>query len=369
MKILITTVKLGMGHFKASESLSKQLKTQYPDAEIVVLDFLHYVFPDYSKKIYDTYTQFVKKGKKLYNYLYQKSESSSIHCQAFIPPHFVHKMEKCIFEQMPDVIISTCSLCSQVVSLAKEKTYINTPFITCITDFSSHPSWRNPHTDFYLVGSIAIKEKLIQDGATENKIFVNGIPVQDEFQPAKSSEATLGQYQTKKLLIMGGGLGLIPSGESFFDFLNHHAYIKTTVIVGNNKKLLRKLREAYQNIYIIGYTKHVAFYMQQADLVLTKPGGLTLSEAIHCEVPLLLFKPELNQEVKNCEFILQKNIGEIFSPVHTEQIEQFIFDDTRLLQMKKNMQLLKSEIDREPLYQFLSAACYDVFTPLYSHGK
>ena len=139
--------------------------------------------------------------------------------------------------------------------------------------------------------------------------------------------------------------------------------------MATTKKLLRKLREAYQNIYIIGYTKHVAFYMQQADLVLTKPGGLTLSEAIHCEVPLLLFKPELNQEVKNCEFILQKNIGEIFSPVHTEQIEQFIFDDTRLLQMKKNMQLLKSEIDREPLYQFLSAACYDVFTPLYSHGK
>lgn len=93
MKILITTVKLGMGHFFAAVSLKKQLEKEYPEAEIIVLDFLAYVFPNHVEKIYDSYTQFVKKGLRLYNLLYQKSESKTIDCQSFIPLYFVRKME------------------------------------------------------------------------------------------------------------------------------------------------------------------------------------------------------------------------------------------------------------------------------------
>ncbi len=110
---------------------------------------------------------------------------------------------------------------------------------------------------------------------------------------------------------MGGGLGLLPKSEQFYKELNSLEGVKTTVITGNNKKMYYKLYGRYENIEVVGYTNEVYKYMKDSDLIISKPGGITLFETIYSELPILAFNPFLQQEIDNASFILNNEIGRI----------------------------------------------------------
>lgn len=163
---------------------------------------------------------------------------------------------------------------------------------------------------------------------------------------------------------MGGGLGLLPRSESFYRQLDALPRVHTTVITGSNQKAYDRLHGRYGNIDVIGYTDQVHQYMAQADLILSKPGGITLFETICSELPLLAFSPFLQQEINNSRLLDRYQIGRVLDRNQREcleQIRQMLSDPGALERMRENIRRLKAQFDCRlvglALRQLVPAAC------------
>jgi len=344
MKILILTGKFGMGHYSVSSSLSQQVKLSHPNSSIIIEDIFEYAMPSYSDKIYKAFNLLVDKGSVFYNQLYKITENKKHNSKPLLLSYFLNKLNMLINDIEPTIIISTLPFCSQLVSRYKIKHNKSLPLITCITDISSHSEWINDNTNCYLVGSSSLKQCLISKGVPINKIFINGIPVKEEFKQCNNIQNS----NEKQLLIMGGGLGLLPKSPHFYEQLNSLKNVRTTVITGNNSNMYNILHEKYENINVIGYTDKVYEYMQKADLVLSKPGGITVFETIFSETPFIAFKPFLQQEINNTNFILNNSIGKVLETTPDkcfDKIRKIIYDDATLDKLCSNMKNLKKEFD------------------------
>ncbi len=344
MKILILTGKFGMGHYSVSKSLCEQIQSKYPKVSVVIKDVFDYTLPTYSNTIYGAYNVMVNKGSAFYNQVYKITENKKHSMRPIFLRYFLNRIDKLIKYIEPNIIISTLPFCSQLISRYKMKYNSSLPLITCITDISSHSEWININTNCYLVGSDSLKKDLISKGVPDSKIFISGIPVKEEFKKSIANNSS----NEKHLLIMGGGLGLLPKSKEFYKQLNSLKNVKTTVITGNNAEIYNMLHSNYENVNVIGYTDEVHKYMQQADLILSKPGGITLFESIFSETPLIAFKPFLQQEINNTNFILNNGIGKVLetSPDKCfDKIKKIIYDDATLNNISNNIKDLKKQFD------------------------
>ncbi|MGB8455892.1 MAG: glycosyltransferase [Anaerocolumna sp.] len=131
---------------------------------------------------------------------------------------------------------------------------------------------------------------------------------------------------------------------SFYDKLDQFVNTEITVIIGNNSVLFDKLKGKYKNLRILGFVDKVYEYMKKADIIISKPSGITTFEAIYAEVPIIAFHPFLQQEVYNAEFIKEKQIGLVMENAEgcMVLIEKMLIDGKQLNQYKENMKKLKN---------------------------
>ncbi len=343
MNILILTGKFGMGHIKAAEAVKEQLLIENPEHNITIVDFIDYMFPTLSKGIYKGFNFMVSRCAGLYNTLNKAAGKNS-----GVPLRltFARKIDRLIAKQKADAIVVVFPVCSQYISSYKRMRRCQIPLYTCITDITAHEEWIAPGTDQYFVGDIATKNALCSKGVSADKIAVTGIPVRQCFHESCREKNS----SRKEILIMGGGLGLIPSSEDFLQKLAHCKQVKVTVITGKNEKLYKTLSKKFPEIEVIGYTDQVAKYMQRADLLVTKAGGITTFEAIATRTPLYIIKPFLEQEFGNAKYIEGHNIGRVLWDIHADEAADILslIGDEKLLQiMKENMELMSREFCKE----------------------
>lgn len=362
MKVLILTSKFGMGHLSASKSLAEEIESMYFGSEVFVKDIFDYIMPEYKEMMYKAFDILVNKGSKLYNLFYRFTENGKMDSTPFVFENFLNKLEELLKDTDADIVISTFPFCSQIVARYKEKMGSDIPLLTCITDLSSHSEWLCKNTDCYLVADEFTKRELIGKGVDESKLLVTGIPVRREFKDInididlEDKIINIDKGKKRNILIMGGGLGILPKSNTFYEELNALDSVKTTVITGNNEKMYEKLNLVYENIEVIGYTDHVEHYMKKADLIITKPGGITLFETINAGLPLLVFSPFLMHEINNASFILDKDIGRVLSknPMeYIDNIKEIIYDDELLFKFKNNIKTIKNSLDDYKLIEKL----------------
>ncbi|WP_206459945.1 MGDG synthase family glycosyltransferase [Anaerovorax sp. IOR16] len=362
MNVLILTGKFGMGHIAVAQALKEEIMEKYPTANIACSDIFEYTMPEYAESIYKTFALVAKSGNSFYNLIYKQTDHKNVNDTSFWCRFFKKKLQNLFLETQPDVIISTLPLCSRLVSWYKEEVGASFTLVTCITDISSHEEWIHKNTNYYLVGSKLVKRMLLLKGVYEEKIFVTGIPVRKAFHritddfDGKKVNKKLGQKASKHLLVMGGGLGLLPRTKEFYEGLNSLNGVRTTVITGNNKKLYNLINGRYENVEAVSYTKNVAMYMNDADVIMTKPGGISIFEALFCEKPLLLFRPFLQQEVNNMRFVLRNHVGTVISGKEEEclaLIKKTMQDETNLERMKANIKTLKEQFNQNAVEYIL----------------
>lgn len=341
MNILILTGCFGMGHYKASEALKENLRTINPNANIYTVDIIDYMFPKSNKLIYKLFNIMVGRCCKIYNILNKLAEKWGA-----VPfkNSGIKKIEKMLKEYDVDLIVSTFPLSSKYISIYKGKTGSKILLYTYITDIVVNDEWIAENTDLYFVGSNKTKKLLESRGVEKNKIIISGIPVAKKFNKKENVNKNTDK---KEILIMGGGLGLITFSDNLLNKLTENLNISVTVITGKNNKLRKRLEKKYKNINVIGYVDNVEYYMKKADLLITKPGGITTFEAIYCQTPLFIICPSLIQEIGNAKFIDEENIGHvIWSKKRNEiySIDKLIEDETVLEKMKNNMFNIKSNL-------------------------
>lgn len=347
MNIIILTGRFGMGHIKAAEAIKEEILKDNQANNVEIIDFMDYMFPAISKYIYKGFNFLVSSCSGLYNSLNKAAGNNGT---VPLKVAVTRKIDRLISRYQADAIVVAFPVCSQYISAYKRMRRCNIPLYTYVTDITAHEEWIAPGTDKYFVGDTVTKNTLISKGVLEEKIVVSGIPVRQCFYTGHTQEKS----SQKEILIMGGGLGLIPSSGDFLKSLNDNPKIKVTLIAGRNEKLVREIRAKYDNVEAIGYTEKVDDYMRRADLIVTKAGGITTFEAIASKTPLYVIKPFLEQEFGNAKYIEEHNIGRVLwnkDADETEDILHLIDDDKLLQTMKDNMTKIIEEFEHCSLYR------------------
>jgi len=351
-----------MGHYCAAEAIKEELLASDSDDIIEIVDIVKVLFPIIYKLIYGIFNLFICRFSGVCNFI---NSFATKHENTCLKRRNLNKIDSLIEKYNPDLIVSTWSACSRCISTYKEEYEDDIPLYTYITDITVHCGWITDMTDMYFVAARSTRDILVSEGVEAEKIVVNGIPVRQSFKQElqfksihdrqEMSFKAIDDYHEllvksihdkREILIMGGGLGLIPDLDNILDRLCETSRVHITVITGKNKKLLKKLKEDYPEIDVIGYTDQVHRYMKMADLLITKPGGISTFEAIYTTTPLYVIKPFLSQEVGNAEFIEKMLIGKIAWENDfdiSEDIISLISNERLMGEMKYNMQLLRRE--------------------------
>lgn len=330
MKVWILTSGFGSGHSSAAKALEEEY--QRKGHTVVVSDVVQLMYPKKAKLIYTVFSQLICPNSWLYNALNQFGRG------AYHNPKTPAALQKELNHIRPDLIVTSWSGCGRKLG------QLHIPVYVCITDVGVHTGWLYPYASSYWVATAEVADQLTKLGIPSAKICVRGIPVREEFRclPDKSA-----MNQTKHLLIMGGGLGIIPWLDELLQGLQNVPHIKITVVAGKNQHLYQKLKKEYPFVQAAGFVDHISDYLMQADFLISKPGGVSLFESIYATTPYIAMHPAYQHELENASFIERNKIGMV---IHRQtdacrQIIQLLADDSRCRTYQKHMVRVKRDIE------------------------
>lgn len=342
LRVIVLTGRFGMGHCAAAEAVRQEILAGDPNAQVRVVDVIDELFPKASRSIYSGFGFLVRRCSWVYNLLNRTAGAkTSMPLQRTV----LKRLDDLLLDV--DLIVATMPVCSQYIAAYKRQRNCHIPLYTYITDVSVHDEWIAPGTDRYFVACEETRQTLLSKGVDDACIVVSGVPVRQSFRRGAERRAV-----GRRVLIMGGGLGLIPQG--ILDALCSRDDIQVTVITGRNETLLASLRRRYPTVESIGFTDRVDEYLRSADLVVSKSGGLTTFEAIHTRTPLFVLRPFLTQEVGNARYIEAHGLGYVDwqkeESATAQALLDLLDDPDALAAMGRNMaQLLGSWKSPSPL--------------------
>lgn len=337
MKILIfTEVIAGKGHEKAAQSIAKAINRLDCSHDVKIVNLLSIINKSLEKILELTYMTMIKNFPRLWGLIHEKESRFSFLFKDIIANVLLKKLKKYIEQEKPELIITTHASGLGALSKLKEK------YIFCLaavfTDYQINSFWVQEHIDYYFVAHDEFKQKLIEKyNVDPRKIIISGIPI----DPIFSHKAVKRDEETKnrksfQLLIMGGGLGFGGIKEIIYSLDQlKNIPISINVLAGTNKKLYSELSQIKSKlgftIQIFKYVDNIYPLMKNSDLIISKPGGLTVSEALTIPVPILIYKPIPGQEEQNAKFLMKKK-----SAIRVNQIKyipywiQYLYTNPKL---------------------------------------
>lgn len=370
-KVIIFYASYGGGHLNAAKSIQNCILKKYPQLDVELIDCMKYVNITIEKITTAAYREMAKKAPWAWGRIYSDSQKGPLaHISSRSNKIMAIKLLKLLKEKTPDLIISTHPFGSQMCSYLKRKGKINSKIATIMTDFAPHDQWLvgSDYTDYFFVAHEKMKQYLISKEIDSNKIFVTGIPISERFSEKfdrKEIFKELNFPENKKtILFFGGGeygLGKTKTIEILTCLAKHFKDISIIAISGKNPKMkesfleIVKKYEREDNIKVIEFTNKVPELMSIADLVVTKPGGLTTSESLASKLPMIIINPIPGQEEENAEFLENKGIA-VWIKKHDDP--EIIFRDLfenpeKLAQMKENTKLLAQKNSTENICKIL----------------
>lgn len=317
MRILIATVTAGAGHLQAAAALEEAWKAWRPTDEVVRVDLLDFV-PKLQKKVYsDGYVKFVGHAPELWGMVFKKTDKPALWQKlSSLRRNFAkqtnRKFVKYLKEFAPDMVLSTHFLPPEILgglNFAEGKK----PFVGCVvTDFEAHALWMEPGVDFYCVAAEDTRKSLVARGVEAAKIAVTGIPIGLRFGKPIDTAAvrkTLGiRDDLPVVLVLGGGFGMGPVAEILKQMNEVKTPLQVLVVAGRNEELRRDLAmmEHKHPTRVFGFVTNMHELMAVSALIVSKPGGLTTSEALALGKPLFILNPIPGQEAANSDFLLEK---------------------------------------------------------------
>lgn len=312
MNILFLTAATGGGHVKASQALMEHMESRIPGCRTRLVDALKCINPAIDRLITGTYLQTIKKAPHIYGKLYDLSEKDEVYTDlvksfnSILAP----RLMKAFLEEMPDAVVCTHTMPLQMVSRLKRSGCLQIPLIGIVTDYTNHFFWKLEETDAFIVAHEFIKSDMVRMGIDKDRVFAYGIPVSRHFTDNYDCDAIIkgtNQKNRPVVLVMGGSLGLCNMESVFRSLLELEKDISIIVVTGQNSKLKKELEKLSQKsakpVSILGYTDDISSLMDAASVIITKPGGITVSEALVKRLPIFIMDPIPGQEERNAEFL------------------------------------------------------------------
>ncbi len=354
-RILILYAKYGGGHLSAANSIQTYIEDHYFfNSEVKSIDCVEYTHPILSNLTTNAYKNMAKKTPRLWKKIYYGSKKGLLSdISSKFNKQMAQKIHDLFRKYLPDLVISTHPFATQMTSYLISKKHIDCELATVMTDFAPHDQWLvgKENCKYFFVSNDKMRQTLIDSyNIPPEKVFATGIPLANTFSYPFYDDETYNNYRLNKdkeiILFFGGGefgLGQKRTVQVLQSLTNHLDKYQIIAISGKNKKMndeFLKLYEKIQNpdLHILKYTNDVPDLMHISSLVVTKPGGLTSSESLASNLPMLITSPIPGQEEENAEFL--ENSGVAVWLKNDDNIDEVISD---LLNNKDKLQEMKEK--------------------------
>lgn len=370
-KVLIFYASYGGGHLSAAKSIQKYIDENYKDVQAEMIDCMKYISKPIEKVTTGAYREMAKKAPRLWGRVYSGSEKGFLSKVSENSNHLMaKKLNRLIQEKKPDYIISTHPFSSQMSSYLKKNGKISCEIDTIMTDFAMHKQWLIGHefTDNFFVSNENMKQDLINYGVDKDKIHVTGIPMSNRFFEHFDKEKIYEMFnlnpEKKVILFFGGGefgLGKDRTVQILKAFIQIVPSYQIIAVSGKNEKMKEAFESlvnecnAKERVRVLGFTDKVPELMNISSLVVSKPGGLTTTESLASELPMVIINPIPGQEEENAEFLESKGAGIwIRNTDIPENIITSLFESTdNLEKMKQNAKLIANKNSTENICKII----------------
>ncbi len=314
-KILIMSASIGAGHVKAAEAIRRELVLRYPEDSVRILDFMdrrisffHWLL----KKLYLFMLDFVP---NLYDVFYHAAGGASggTFARQISAIVMYYPMSRLIRHNQPDLLICTHPFPEGAAALWKRIHGVKLPLAAVLTDYSLHQIWIYRQVDMFFTATEDMRDGLIRMGFSPESVHACGIPIvplKFDIDERIALRKTMGIREgVHVLLLMGGGLGIGGIEETLDELETMKPPMIILVVAGRNEKLRSRVEKqaaaSVHEIRVWGYTQDIPHLMQVSDLLITKPGALTISEAFCMGLPMLLHEPIPGPETENALYAEQ----------------------------------------------------------------
>ena len=347
MRILIATVTAGAGHLQAAAALEEAWRRFRPGDVVEKVDLLDFVSRLQRRVYVQGYVKLVKHAPELWGMVFKKTDNPAwLRKVARFRRGFAERTNKKFVKYLkafqPDAVICTHYLPVEIMAHQERKGF--NPMTVCVvTDFEAHALWMEQAVDLYCVAAEATKASLLARGAKGENVVVTGIPIAPGFSALPNPRAVRKNYGLRDdlpvLLVLGGGFGMGPVARILSALDKIERGFQTLVVAGHNEKLRRDLAcgDYRHPTRVLGFATNMHELMAVADLIVTKPGGLTTSEALAMGRPLFILNPIPGQEAANSDFLLERGAA-----AKVNRIEDLPFRVEQLIGSKKLKEMARA---------------------------
>ncbi|WP_062107271.1 MGDG synthase family glycosyltransferase [Bacillus niameyensis] len=332
-------LRMPSGHHQVADSLASYLQTRNPEIICKKIDVLSSWNPVVESVVTKTYLEWIYHFPKSYAWVYKQMAHTSrgYRNYRYYEILFLKKMKEIIEEEKPSLIICTHGFPSYLLSRLKLLNQCQIPVINVYTDFFVNDVWGKEGIDFHFAPCHSVKEELLNNGVSEKNIFITGIPTSEKFNELLPPIEKGAKFT---VLVSGGSVGLGNILKPFRD-QRSKSKVEYFILCGKNKKLYQQIAKLHcENIHPLPYIsskEQMNELYNKADAIITKPGGVTISEALKKRLPIFIHSALPGQEEINLQLLKELKLVlelDLKQPLE-EQIENF-FNNQMLYQNFKN---------------------------------
>jgi processive 1,2-diacylglycerol beta-glucosyltransferase len=356
-RILVLAASVGAGHVRAAQAVELALRQTVPDAVVRNLDVLELTNAAFRRLYGRAYLDLVNKSPHVLGYFYdlmdQPSKSGKNRRDRFrlaVEKLNLRSFIRLLQEEPWDLVINTHFLPAEIIASLRSKDNLALPQVTATTDFDTHRLWVNQPCDHYFTATEEGALYLHHWGVPKSDTTATGIPIHPVFATPKDRAACCAKHglsgDRPVVLQLAGGFGVGPIAQIFGALLDVEVPLEVVVIAGRNESVREQLEKVEppprHRTKIMGFTSDIDELMAAADLVVSKPGGLTTSETLARGAAMVIVNPIPGQESRNSDFLLENGAAIKANNVATlaHKVTALLREPARLARLKENARRL-----------------------------
>ncbi|NLP42381.1 MAG: glycosyltransferase [Veillonellaceae bacterium] len=349
-KVLFITAPIGSGHMRAAQAIMKKLESLSPGVDTKMANIFDFISPVLGDTILKGYLKVLEHFPLAYGMAYGwgNTNKAALLGREIVSRYISSRMERFLVNYAPDAIVCTHATPAGMISHLARNGKVGVPSIAAVTDFTVHRLWAYPELDYYFVAHTKMRDDLAKWGISHERSQAIGIPVDQVFSALPCKEEILTKLEMDKtlktVLIMGGGAGVFPMDRIVSACNQVDASFQMIVVAGNNKKMYKRLINNQVGfrcpIKIFGFVDNIHELMAVADILISKPGGMTAAEAACRGLPMVIFRPIPGQEEANTRYLENKKAAIKANSPHDVQVllkRLLVEQPQELTELKQNM--------------------------------
>jgi processive 1,2-diacylglycerol beta-glucosyltransferase len=351
-RILVLSASVGAGHMRAAQAVELALRELAPEAVVRNVDVLELTNTAFRRIYGKAYLDLVNRAPHVLGYFYdlldkpRRANSKQDWLRLAVQKMNLRRFIALLQDEPWDLAVNTHFLPAEIIASLRQKKKIELRQVTATTDFETHRLWFNQPCERYFTATEGGALYLQHFGVPAGDTTATGIPIHPVFAKPKDQAECRRRHgiagDRPVILQLAGGFGVGPVVQLYQALLSVNRPVEVVVVSGRNAELKKELEgvevPGRHRSQVMGFTDQIDELMASADLVVSKPGGLTTSEVLARGAALVVVNPIPGQESRNSDYLLEE--GAAIKANHTatlaHKVEQLLDNPARLATIRTN---------------------------------